>query len=245
MSGSQGKGQQEKFKAKDQRHLPGLCPAGKGKNPDLSVIAAGFHGVIEGAGAPESQKENSSGHLGEGAEGRSQVMVSQAGLLGGGDGRGCKKKQEEIPVDQQHKLQNKVGYVELLPQVEKIRGRRAKSQEIQAGDGRERRQGKAKACQDPSSLPVRYQLPMGRAKAFRGVRERLTITAALQSKRKKAGILRRSRYRERGIPPRRTVKNPNTRSSVSLSSSSTDDEVERDTLDRVLRKLCVVIIIIV
>ena len=58
----------------------------------------------------------------------------------------AKRSSEEIPVDQQHKFQNETGYVELLPQVEKIRGRRAKRQEIQAGDGRERRQGKAKAC---------------------------------------------------------------------------------------------------
>ena len=72
--------------------------------PDLTVVAAGLHGVVERAGLPHGADEEHGGQEPTGFKACAQIFISKPGVLGKKHGGGVFQKEENEPVGEHNKL---------------------------------------------------------------------------------------------------------------------------------------------
>ena len=75
-----------------------------GKYMNCSVITSGFHSIIECTGLFHGPDKQGGSQSTEGFAGCFEILVSQTGILGGGDGRRDCRQYKNKAVDQKHQF---------------------------------------------------------------------------------------------------------------------------------------------
>ena len=155
-------------------------------------VAAGFHGVIEGVSLLHGPDKEHGCQQPPGAEGSAKIPVAKPGVLGAEHGGGLLQQKEEEPVHEQHQLRQDPGEPAGPQNTQDVRHGRGQGEKVEAGYRGHGCEDEAAAAKKALPAAGQPQGPRGRAKASRGVRERLTRTAAVPRSTKASGM-RRSR----------------------------------------------------
>ena len=111
---------EHQFEKKNQAQMFSLWRIFFTQYVDASVIAAGFHGVVQSIGFLKCPDEKGRSHTAKGTAGSPEIHIAQAGIPGSTQGIRNLEQDKDKTVDQQHQLNEQIRQMESLHYPQKV-----------------------------------------------------------------------------------------------------------------------------
>ena len=160
--------QQKQFKEEDQGQLRFLWRAVFTEHPDIAVIAAGFHGVVKTAGAPDGLDKQRGHQLPEGTQ-RLRKLIFPSRDFWAILMEWAQSSKQKYSGRSEASARSAASAFQFFQYLENVGHGRTAGQKIQAGYGCHGGYKHPDRIKRVSRLAVRYQLPKGMANTSSGV----------------------------------------------------------------------------